>query len=494
MEKVRTDIIDINKTEELPLTVESFKGLFAKSNDCVFSEVMINKDLSVNMVYIDGLANCTNVMDFILKPLTTLDKFTDVKDEVELIDVIKDGALYYISVKETKDIDQAVELLLMGTAVLILNETKTAFLFETRGFDARSVQVPTEETNLKGSKDSFVETLRTNTAMIRRRMRTSNLVIEELTIGKLSNTKVSISYISGIVNDELVVNLRERLNKIETDQVLFTSVIEEEIIDSQNSPFPQVEYTEKSEKFCAALVEGRIGLMIDGIPFTMLLPTSIVNFFQTTDDYSYNYITVSIIRGIRYVLATVALLAPAFYVSITSFHLEMIPEGLALSVISTERGVPFPIFIECIILAIAFQTIIEAGARIWSSIGGMVSLVGALIVGEAAITANFISPGVVVVVAASAIAGYTIPNKDFAFAIWIWEIILILLSSVIGLYGMVVGLILLIHHWASMEVMGEPYLLPFTSNDGKNMKDTFFRSLFVFKKKESLEEQNKINE
>ncbi|QVK19940.1 spore germination protein [Mycoplasmatota bacterium] len=494
MKKIRTDIINLNKKVDLPMEVESFKGLFANSHDCVFTEVMINKELTVHLVFVDGLANCTNVMDFILKPLTTLEKFTNIKDEKKLIDVIKGGSLYYISVKETNDVNLAVELLLMGTAVLILKEAKIAFLFETRGFESRSIQVPTEETSLKGSKDAFVETLRTNTAMLRRKMRTPDLVIEELIVGKVSKTKVSVSYIDGIANDQLVKSLRERLKKIETDQVLFTTVIEEEIIDSQYTPFPQVEYTEKPDKFCSALLEGRIGIIIDGIPFTMIIPTSIVNFFQTTDDYSHNYIVVSIIRGIRYLLAAVALIVPAFYVAITSFHLEMIPEGLALSVISTEKGVPFPIFIECILLSIAFQTLIEAGARIWSSIGGMVSLVGALIVGEAAITANFISPGVVVVVAAAAIANYTIPNKDFAFAIWIWEIILILLSSVIGLYGMVIGIILLIHHWAQMEVMGEPYLAPFAATDGRNSKDAIIRSLFVFKKKESLDEQSKINE
>lgn len=489
----KNSICEENEIKDLTLNSENIKRLLCKSTDIIYRKIKVNKKVSFCLVFIDGLADQQYISDYILKPLTTESKLANTKSEEHLIELIEQGAIYFASQTIEKDISKVIKELLIGNTALVFDNENIAIMYDTKGFDKRGISIPTEETNLKGSKDVFVETIRVNTATVRRKLRTPNLVIEDMVLGERSNTIVSLFYIDGLAEKELINEAKNRLKTIDTDEVLFTSIIEENIIDNKHSPFPQIDYTEKPDKFCAGLLEGRIGIIIDGIPFSMIIPTAIVNFFQTTDDYSYNYIISSMIRVLRYVLTATSLFLPAFYVSVTTFHPEMIPESLAFSIVASEEGVPLPIFIECFIMIIAFQTLIEAGARIWSSIGGMVSLVGALVVGEAAISASYLSPGVVVVVAVASIANFTIPNKDFAFAIWTWEFILLMLSSILGLFGLAIGGILLLYHLCQMESLGVPYLSPFVSNDGKHLYDSIFRTIFVLEKKKPISKQNKLN-
>jgi len=473
------------------ISILRVKELFEKSNDIVFRVINVNDKVKIQLVFVDGLIDQSKLSEFVLQPLSVSERIINVSSDKELVKKIREGYIYFPGIKESNDFEEITTDLLLGSAVIIIESLGIAFLFDVKGFDKRAVSQPTEEISLKGSKEGFVETIRVNTAIVRRKLRTSDLVIEHTTVGSVSKTIICVVYIKGLVENKLVEEIIRRLNSIETEQVMFTNVIEQELIDHRNTPFPQVESTEKPTKFCSSLLEGRVGIMIDGIPFTMIIPTSVVNFFQTPDDYDFNYIVMSVIRLLRYGLAIMALILPAFYVAVTGFHPQIIPEKLVLAISVNEAAIPIPIYLECFLMLIAFQTLMEAGARIWSSIGSMVSLVGALIVGEAAIGANYVSPGVLVVVAAASIANFTIPNKDFAFALWLWGFIVLILSSIIGLYGLVIGLLLLLHHLCQIEILGEPYLLPFVSSDGKNLWDTLITSKDAFKKKKTVTEQIK---
>lgn len=470
--------------DNLEITGENIKKVLGNSSDFDLKQVTVNNKTNViiNVAYIDGLVNHDFISDLILKPLVNDIRLINVKDEQGLYDYIEEGIVYYSAQKTFKSMKDVVSAILNGNVVLIFDELKIAIGFDTKGFMMRSITTPTEETSLKGSKDVFVETIRINTATLRRKIKSNCLIIEEMTIGNVSNTLVAIVYMQNTVNKSILSELKTRLEAIQVNEVLYTGVIEENIIDNKYSTFPQINYTEKPDKFSSGLLEGKVGLLIDGIPFAMVLPTTIVDFFQTTDDYSNNYMITSFYRIMRYVLTAFALLLTGYFICITTFHQQLLPTSLSVSLIASREKMPFPMFFEVIILVLAFQTLIEAGTRIWSSVGSMVTLVGALVVGEAAVNAKFVSPAAVVVVAIASIANYAIPNKDFASSIWSWQFVFIILSSIIGLFGFTVGIMLLAYHLSSMEVLGVPYLSPFVRNDQDNYRDSVFRNMFKSKK------------
>jgi spore germination protein KA len=365
--------------------------------------------------------------------------------------------------------------------------------FDIKGFRERGITEPTGENVIKGAKDSFVENLRTNTASIRMKMKNVRLVIEETRIGRQTSTRIGIVYIKGITNVHIVDELKKRLGKLDTEAVLTTGIIEEAIIDHKLSPFPQVITTERPDKFCSCIVEGRVGILVDGLPVTIIIPGTFEAFLQAPEDYSQSFIVNSIIRFLRYTLMFVTLFLPGFYISVSTFHIEMIPTDLALAITASKEGVPFLIFIEVIFMLLAFEVLVEAGLRLPKNIGQAVSVVGAVVVGQAAVEARLVSPAVVVTIAVTAISSFTMPNQDFSNALRLWRFIFAIFSSIIGLYGLSIGAIILLHHLANIEVFGVPYLTPFVGGDGKNMQDAVFRFPFSAQRKRptSLRTTNK---
>lgn len=479
--------------ENLDITSENFKKVLEKGADFLIKPITINdkEDVKVYMSYIDGMINHEYISDFILKPLVNDVRLITAKDEKSLYDYIEEGVIYFSAQKSFDSMRDVVDAVLSGNVVLIFDGLKKAIGFDTKGFQMRGITPPTEETSIKGSKDTFVETIRVNTATIRRKMKSSSLAIEEMTVGTVSNTIISIIYVEHLVNKSSLRDLKERLEDIQAEEVFYTGIIEDWVIENKFANFPQVGYTEKPDRFCSSIMDGKIGIIIDGIPFTLIMPVTIVDFFQATDDYSNFQFISSFYRGLRYLLASFALLLNGFFIAITTFHQQLLPAPLAASIIKSREGVPFPLFFEIMILVLAFQTLIEAGTRIYSSIGSMVTLVGGLVVGEAAVSAKFVSPAAVVVVAIASIASYAIPNRDFANSIWLWQFVIILLSSIIGLYGLTLGVILLIYTMSSIEVLGVPYLSPFVSNEDDVYKDTLTRPLLYKKESPSYIQRTK---
>ncbi|HQA57933.1 MAG TPA: spore germination protein [Acetivibrio sp.] len=464
---------------ENELTSSNISNLIQHSADIIFHSVNINgnKNLRVTVIFIEGLVDIMGMDQFILKPIMQEMDFEKCSIE-DVVGMLEHSTLFHGVQKIRTKLSECVNDIMDGSVALVFDKVKKAVTFDMKGFDRRSITEPTEENVLKGPKDAFIEVLRTNTATIRRKIKTHNLVIEETTVGKQTLTKVAIVYIKGITNRHIIEEVKKRLDNIKADGVISSGVIEEEIIDNKYSPFPQIMTTERPDRFCASVLEGRVGIIIEGLPTTFVAPGTLNQFLQGPKDYSQNFIASSVFRLMRFTLMVVTLLLPGFYIAITSFHHEMIPTELALSITASKEGVPFPGFIEVIFMLIAFEALVEAGLRLPKNISQAVTIVGALVVGQAAVEAKLVSPAVVVIISMTAVASFTMPDQDFSNALRIWRFVIVILSSVAGLYGLSIGSLLLLIHWSKMESFGVPYLAPFVSVDDKQLQDTLFRLPF----------------
>ena len=480
---------------ELELTAANIKKLVQHSSDITFRELFINgqKDLPVTMVFIDGVIDTKTANDDILKPLAQEMHLSQSRKTEDIIERIEHGTLYHTSQKTRDKLMDCIGDIFDGSVALVFDSARTAVTFDIKGFEKRSITEPTGENVIKGAKDSFVENLRTNTATVRRKIKTYKLVIEETKVGMQSLTNVAIVYINDIINRHIVRELKNRLDTIDIDGVLSPGVIEENITDNKYSPFPQAISTERPDKFCANVMEGRVGVIIDGLPVTYIVPATFDAFMQAPEDYAQNFIISSVIRFLRFFLTLITLFLPGFYVSVTTFHHEMIPTELALAITASKEGVPFPSFVEVIFMLLAFEVLIEAGLRLPKNIGQAVSIVGAVVVGQAAVDAKLVSPGVVVVISITAISSFTMPNQDFSNALRLWRFIFVIMSCIIGLFGLSLGGIILLHHLANLEVYGIPYLSPFVGEENKNMTDSIFRLPFPaqYNRPMSLKTRNK---
>ncbi len=463
--------------EKMTLTFNNIKKVLGKSADFKTRKVFINLDkkMTVELVYLEGLVDQKSINEYILKPLEYGKRFKDIENEKQVIHEIRQGAVYYISQKKRIHINDVISDIIDGNAALIFDHEKTAITFDTLQYEKRNVTEPTGENILKGAKDSFVETLKVNTATIRRKVRTPNLVINERIIGKQSKTPVCLIYIDGIVNKNIVAEIKRRLSQIETEGVLTTGIIEEALVKEKGYLFPKVHYMERVDTFCSNIIEGRVGVIIEGFPIAFIVPVTIVSFFQTPSDYSQNFIIGSLTRILRYSLMLTTLVLPGFYVSVATFHPEMIPTELAESIAASKQGVPFPIYMEVFIMLIAFEVLIEAGLRLPKAVGQTVSVVGALVVGEAAVNAKLVSPGVVLIIAITAIASFAMPNQDFSNALRVWRFVLAIFCSIIGLFGLAVGAILILFCLAAIESYGVPYLAPYVGSKSYQYEDTIIR-------------------
>lgn len=464
------------KTEdkEFELTSNSLKSLFSRNEDVIFREILIN-GIKVNIVYIDGLVDSTAASDFLIKPLKQEESFKSARTEKEIIKLIDEGNVYFIKQKKRMSEKDVVSDILNGNITLVFDEEKTAFTFEMYGFDKRSITEPTGENSIKGSKDSFVETLRTNTATVRRRIKSRDLRVESVTIGQITKTKVDIFYLDGIANKAMIEELKNRLGKIDEDIMLATGFLEEYIIDHKYVSFPQIIYTQRPDRFCADIVEGRVGVIVDGLPDSFIVPATLLQCLQAVDDYSQDFIISSVLRMLRFFLMLITLILPSFFIAISNFHQGLIPGELAVFMKASKEGVPFPTFMETVFMLIAFEILTEAGIRLPKTIGQTVSVVGAVIIGQAAVNARLVSPTVVIVIALTAISGYAMPNQDFSNALRLWRAILVVLSSLTGLFGVFIGAFYLLMILCCMECFGVPYLSPFVTTDYRNLGDSIIR-------------------
>lgn len=459
------------------ITKENIKKILGDSNDIVMKDVYTwNDKVRITTICIDGMVDSNIVDNYILRPLTLGRPFESVKDEKEAYEIAKEGFLYHFSQEDVKDLDKAINRILQGDTVVVFNNIKKAISFDAKKIPERAVQEPETESVLKGAKDGFVENIRTNTALIRKKIKSRFLRLEKIDVGVEGKMPVNIVYLGDVVDKEILDKIRRRIKNIRCNSLISPRTFESNIIDNKYSIFPQFQYTERVDKFCANLIDGKVGIIIDGLPIGYIVPGVMAMFFQAPEDYSENYALASSIRVLRYICAFLSVILPGFYIAVTTYHPAMIPTKLLLSIIESKSGVPFAITFEVIGLLIAFELLLEASLRLPKSIGATISIIGGLIVGEAAVNAKLISPVVVVIIAITGISGFVIPNQSLSNGTRICRMLVVVSASIAGLFGITFALIVILYYLCRLESFGVPYLVPYVSNEGREVfSDTMVR-------------------
>ncbi len=465
---------------DLETNLKAIKAIFDKCSDVIYREFVFaqNEQIRLALIYIDGLADKGQVSEQIMRALALEVPMVVPGQEItkaRALEFIKQRGLCMHQVKETDKLQDVIHAILSGDTVLLVDGHTCAIINGARGWEARSITDPVAEPTVRGPRESFVETLRTNTALIRRRIKSPGLKIETLRLGEVTNTDVAIAYVEGIVNDKLVEEVKSRLERIKVDAVLETGYIEELIEDNPWSPFPTVNHTEKPDRVAAMLLEGRVAILVDGTPFVLTVPTLFVEYLQASEDYYERFLFASAVRLIRFVSMILSLTLPSLYIAAISFHHELFPTPLLLSIAAQREAVPFPVFIEVLIMELSFEILREAGVRLPRPIGQAVSIVGALVIGEASVRAGLIAAATVIVVALTGIASFTF-FYSFSIAFRLLRFTLMVLSAALGLLGLISGLAVITIHLCSLRSFGVPYLSPMIPTTGVDLKDVVLRS------------------
>lgn len=377
--------------------------------------------------------------------------------------------------KEVATIDELWNAMTNGYSVLLFEGSAVGLACDTGGYKFRDIQEPTAEMSIRGPRDGFIESFYTNIALIRRRIKTPSLWLEEFTLGSLSRTKAGIMYIKGLASEELVQEVRQRVSRIKTDAILGSCYIEHFIEDNPFSIFPLLFPTERPDRVAGCLLEGRVAIVTENTPFVLVAPMDFPMLLQAPDDYYETMYIGTFLRILRYLAFGASILLPGIYVGILTFHDELLPAQLLLRIIAAKEGVPLPVAAEAFLMEMVFELLREAGIRLPRVIGPTISIVGALVLGEAAIRAGLVSPPVVIIVALTAIASFTVPNFSFGIAARLLRFIFILLGGVFGLFGIQFGALLVLIHTSSLRSFGYPYLAPLSPLIFRDFKDLFLR-------------------
>ncbi len=407
--------------------------------------------------FLDGLTSGSEIADFILHPLA--ENLTGTAQE--RFAQCLNGTVYAAVAGEAADMQELCLKLVNGFCVVVFEELGRAVAFEAKTGEKRAPASPEVENTVKGPKDAFTETNRTNTSLLRRHLRSPWLRIYETQVGRHSLTNVSVLWMDGITDPELVTRMKDRLASLEVEGFLSPAVVEETVTGCRNTAFPLLQYTERTDKFAQGLLDGKVGLLVDGLPLGYLTPVNLAGFLTSPEDQGTDFVSASCVRVLRYGAMLVSLLLPALFAAMAAFHQEMIPTKLLQSIIESKQQVPFPTLLEVLALLVAFEILQEAGIHLPQSLGQTVSIIGGLVVGSAAVEAKLISPAALIVVSVAGICGFAIPGRELANALRVWRLGLTVCAALAGLFGLTVGLIALLLHLAGLESFGQGYLRPF---------------------------------
>lgn len=476
---------DPNKPKNLPIlrdykqNLDRIKSELGNSGDIAIRELYFGSAKGF-AIYIDGLANNIMISDYFIE-MVVKENGEGFGDPFQFIVEKATGLGNYQIIH---DWNAVYDGLLSGNTLLFVDGFAKAINVETKGWEKRSISEPTTQLAIRGPKDSFTETLRTNTALIRRRIKSPNLWLESMQIGTVTQTDIGIMYIKGIAENKIVDEVKKRLKGIDLDGIIGSGYIEQCIEDQVMTTFPTTFTTERPDVVASQLLEGRVAIIVDGTPFVITAPCVFIQYFQAPDDYYFRFDIASGLRLLRILSFFTSLIAPAIYIAATTFHQEMIPTPMAIAIAAQRENVPFPAFVEALIMEVTFEILREAGLRLPRAVGQAVSIVGALVIGQAAVQAGLVSPVMVIVVSITAIANFATPSFAMAIAARVIRFFLMAISTFLGFYGIMLGLLVMMIHLCSLRSFGVPYMSPLAPFSLRNQQDTILRfPIYAFKER-----------
>lgn len=469
-------------------------------NDVIIREFSLlaqNIEYKAFVMYIDGMVDSPVINEFILSPLmmrnranifddkqkkfvseekidnVTLKNFKKSKEK-NLVDFIYNSLIPQNSVDKVTDFSDVYSAINMGNCMLFVDSLDTAFNLDVKGFKQRNIDSPSNEVVVRGSQEAFVENIRTNTSMIRRLVNNENLVMETLTVGQITKTQVSIGYIKSLANEDLVAEVRYRINNLSVDYLISSGQLEQLIQDSPESLFPQMVATERPDKVSNFLLEGRVIIIVNGSPYVLVAPGVFVDFITSPEDLNLKYQFSNMQKLIRLLAIFLSLLLPGMYIAIINYHQELIPTELLFTIAAARESVPFPTFVEILLMEISFELIREAGLRVPTPLGSTIGIVGALILGEAAVSASLVSPVLIIIIAITGICSFSIPDFSLNFTFRIYRFIYIILGYVAGFLGISVVLFIQLVIMCKLKSFGSPYINPYILNKNKRSISSYF--------------------
>lgn len=447
------------------------RSAYTDCSDIVFHSFLIGRHTPALLVYHAALCDTEQLDRLVLAPLIAGYPSDEAVSVPQLRNAVPVSTVILIETCE-----QAIQAISNGHSLLLAEGLPAAFSYGMQKYDQRSVEEPSAESTVRGPREGFTESIHVNIALLLKRLKSPKLKIVSMTIGEQTHTAVKLVYMAGVIDPAMVEEVTRRVESIQTDSIMESEYIEEWIVDQPYSPFPQLLTTERPDVVCANLVEGRFALLTDGTPFALIGPVSLFTMLQSVEDYYQSFIMSTFVRWLRYVFFVLSLLLPSFYVAITTYHQEMIPTVLLLSIAKAREEIPFPALVEALIMEIAFEALREAGIRLPKQVGAAVSIVGALIIGQAATSAGIVSAPMVIIVATTGIASFMIPRYAAGIATRLLRFPIMLLAGTLGLIGMMLGVILIVIHLCRLRSFGLPYLSPLTPTTAGIVQDVIWRS------------------
>lgn len=463
------------------------------NSDIITREFILNargKQYKALLLYIDGMVDTQILNDFVLEPLMMRNKnnlFDNSQNRIiseavsnnitvrkvkkfDLAEYIESCLIPQNSIKQSNSFDDIFSGVNSGNCALFVDTLNVALDIDVKGFKQRSISKPENEIVIKGPHEAFVENIRTNTSLLRRFSNNENLVIENVEVGKITKTKCAVCYMQNIANGDLVAEVKYRINNLDVDSILSSGQLEQLISDNNSLGLPKSISTERPDNAVQHLLEGRVVVLVNGSPYALILPAIMIDFLTSPEDRNLKTIFSNFLRGIRILSAFFALLLPGLYVSVTSFHIEILPTELLYSILAARESVPFPVIFEILIMEISFEIIREASLRVPSAIGSTIGIVGALVIGQAAVSAGIVSPILIIIVAITALSSFAIPDYSFSFHLRLFRFLFILLGYMAGFLGIGTGLFVYLSIICDMESFGVSYSIPYSHME--NLKNT----------------------